>query len=72
MAKALHGNVKVIFFSAHMHSERTIANILCILSWHYSPSAGEFGFSVCVIWLRELEKLVFSRLLTLQTASPLE
>lgn len=31
---------------------------LYFLSWHYSLR-GEFGSSVCVIWLRELEELVF-------------
>ena len=53
-------NLKAIFSSAHMDSE-----ILLYLS-KYSLflilallTAGEFGFTVCVIWSRELEKFVF-------------
>lgn len=62
-------NLRIIFSVAHMDSECMMANVL-FLGWHCSYR--ENHFSVCVFWLRKLERFVFYRLITLQTASLLE
>lgn len=62
MEKALHGictQPKSNIFTPHMDSEDMIANTYSLHLILALLTAGEFGCSVCVIWLREFEKLVF-------------
>lgn len=54
-------NLKVIFPCADVDSDSPYSSRYSLFLIAALLTAGEFGFSVCVIWLRKLEKWVFAR-----------